>query len=352
MAYKWSWAFGPESAADLETISGLWDTTNQSVANNAPSNTIRHTYVGDTSDRYSMGVRGGTQLKTTRQVLAGSGWFSAYFYYDGASDWSVRDFLEIYGPNSGNSIEIFSQTGRSLALRFAGGGTTFTPSSSLNLADKTWHHIGVKYDMRTDNHWGAEIFINGVSRISGSRTENALDAESSADVWLGGVNDSSVLFLHWSDLVAYDNLSDSSPYGQYVSRIQPYADISDNGSWTPSSTPFPPPGTQASNLDGAIAVTPVVEEASPTTGEFIQVQSQPLSVNIGLSSFNSYGFSAHLFASGSSTINLIAKTSADPPSVFAEGDPVIDGENAYAYASSASIVLVDSDTINFRAEVG
>ena len=96
--------------------------------------------------------------------------------------------------------------------------------------------------------------------------------------------------------------------------------------------------------------TPVVAEATPTTGEFIRVKSQDIGTSLGLNSINSYGFTSHNFASGSSAINIIPKFQLDS-GVYVTGSSVIDGTDAYAYASSGSAAYVSGSIITFELQV-
>jgi hypothetical protein len=184
-----------------------------------------------------------------------------------------------------------------------------------------------------------------------------LDAETTAYFKLGGARNVFVPTdsLLWSDIVIYDDLADPNPFGQLVTRIEPYFDQSaTSGTWTPAANIGKAPGQQAENLSGSISTSPVVSEADPTTGEFVRVLSQDLGTNLGLQSFDSFGFTSHLFASGSSATNVISKFAfgaPGPPGTFTSGAAVIDGENAYAYASSGSTIYASGSTIYLQAEI-
>jgi hypothetical protein len=351
MAYVWSWAFGPETGAELETYTS-WDPSSTAATVMAPTNTITHTYTGDASDRYSMQIRGNGFLQSP-VIMSGSGWFSAYFYYNGTNNWSSFDLLQLWGPVSNYSIDLIARSTKYFDL-VIGGTQVDTPSPPLSLADTTWHHLAVKYDMRTENIFSAEVFVDGVSIMSASRTNSVFDAETTAYFKLGGVANANVPTdsLLWSDIVIYDDQLDPNPIGQFVSRIEPYFDSADSGTWAPDTNSGQEPGPQATNLSGAVATSPVVAEADPLTGEYVRVQSRDLGTNLGLTSFDSFGFTSHLFASGSSATNIISKFkfgSPNPP--FISGTAVIDGENAYAYASSGSTSWTSGSAVFLQAEI-
>lgn len=351
MAYKWSWAFGPETALELDTLTP-WVPSSTNAARIAPVNTIKHTYTGDVSDRYSMSLQGGYYLQGPVGIMSGSGIFSGYFYYNGSTNWDSYDILQIWGPAANKSIVLHAESTKYFDL-YINGSLIDTPSPAMSLTDEAWHHVAVKYDMRDTATWGAEVFVDGVSVMSGSHTNaGALDPEVTAYFKIGGVRFSGlpVDSCNWSDIVIYDDLADPDPFGQLVTRIEPYTDYAFSGTWSPVQTGGSP-GAQSANLSGAISTTPVVSETDPLTGESITIQTQEIATTIGLDSFSSYGFSGHLFASGSSGTNLIVGlkgVSPNPP--FITGSAVIDGADAYAWASDITS-LSSGSTIFLKAEI-
>jgi len=301
-----------------------------------------------------MGVRQNQYLDSPL-VMSGSGWFSAYFYYNGSVNWSTYHMLRIWGPVTGQYIALVPIPEKSFNLTV--GGTIFYPGATLNLADYTWHHLAVKYDMTVEDTWDAEVFVNGVSVMSGSRTHHSMDAETSAYFSLGGVtNTFPPDGLLWSDIVIYDDLADPNPYGQFVTRTEVSLDVSDSGSWAPGSNT----GTnaQANSLSGSIATTPVVAEANPLTGENVIVSQTSIATQLGITPTSIYGVTGHLFASGSSATNLIcAVAESASAGTFTTGAAEIDGENMYAWATAPTTPgvgltpWVGTDSIYLKAEV-
>lgn len=352
MAYKWSWAFGPETVADLNSYTG-WTPDQLGTAFTNTTNVVKHTWLGDLTDKYSVGLRNGYYLSADPSWFAGEGWFSAYFYVGGSAAW-VNDasVLIIRGPNSGRDTYIRTTGGNGFTVQLGNLGTKFTGSIS-GLANSTWHHLSFKYDMTNEDTWSGQLYINGVADVSGSTTQVLLDAETNAEIKLGGVRNDSPSPTNgwwWSDIISYDDQSDPNPYGQWVSRVKVFNDVAESGSWSPASNSGVSPGPQAANLSGSINTTPVVAESTPTTGEFVRVKSENLGTTLGLSSFDSYGFTSHNFASGSSVINIVPKFQLDS-GTYITGSSVIDGVNAYAYASSGSAAYTSGSIMTFELEV-
>jgi hypothetical protein len=348
MAYKWSWAFGPETSTELNDLAG-WDIVN--TAQFQPSQATIHTYTGDAADRWAMQMDyASSGMLAPLGVGGGSGWVGFYFYFnDPANDFETRNLVEIIGPDLlSRTIDIRGTAGNGFGIYME--GNLVASAASIGLAKDTWHHVAVKYQTIAGT-WGAELFVNGVSVASGSRSSGNLLEQTVTHLRFNGLEDAG-FYTMLSDIVTYDDINDPNPYGQLVTRAKTYFDQQDSGSWTPGSDSITEPGPQASNLSGSISTTPVVSEADPLTGEFVRISTEILGTTLGLSSFNSYGMTMHLYASGSSSTNIVPgiKTgSPNPP--YTEGEAVVDGENSYAWASTASTSLASGSSIFLNAEI-
>jgi hypothetical protein len=353
MAYKWSWAFGAETELELNNLA-QWTMGTTTPADVYPESTIVHTYIGDAADRYSLATEdnihdGPPSVGNVR------GWAACYFYFNNASGFtSLNDIFSLVGPNSGvaRRIAVTAKAGNGFNLTV--GGSVFI-GSVTGLQNFAWNHIALKYDMfaggvPTAAEWSAELYVNGVLSASGSREVSFLEEETECYFEIQGPSTANLPNnTFFSDIVFYDSQADPNPYGQFVTRINPYTDTADSGSWTPASDGGSP-GAQSSNLSGSISTTPVVGEADPLTGEHVTVQTQEVATTVGLSSFTSYGFTGHLYASGSSATNLIAGLEVDAPNSFVTGAAQIDGENMYAWSSDTT-TLSSGSIIFLKAEV-
>jgi len=360
MAYKWSWAFGPETALELNDLA-QWQFGNTSPSLYSSSQDIIHTYTGDASDRWAlqMDYAGASGVRTPFQVGGGKGWVSFYFYFnDPVNDFEANKFIiQIAGPLSADRfIGIQGAAGNSFTMIM---DNNLVATSSVSLAKDTWHNVSVKYDMTMGTPslgtWGAELFVNGISAASGSRTSANLNQETEIHAIFNGLEDAGK-FTMLSDIIFYDSLSDPNPYGQFVTRTEVSLDVSDSGSWTPASNV----GTnaQANSLSGSIATTPVVAEANPLTGENVIVSQTSIATQLGITPVSVYGVTGHLFASGSSATNLIcAVAESASASTFTAGTAVVDGENMYAWATAPTPApplvapWVGTDSIYLKAEV-
>ena len=131
MAYVWSWAFGPETAQELDDYTN-WTPSSTTTTVIQPSNSIKHTYTGDNSDRYSIGVRSGNFI--SQNAMPAFGWVSFYVYFDYTNTFTTDPLFKIFGPAANKNIELegISST-RDLKL-YINTDTSFTSSVALNLA--------------------------------------------------------------------------------------------------------------------------------------------------------------------------------------------------------------------------
>ena len=362
MALKWSWAFGPETLLELESLAG-WDMKSTNPADGGPYSNIVHTYTGDAADRYSLGVEyGGFNSNNRTPLKVGNvrGWAACYMFTNDAGGFQDGyDVFEMAGPvSSGRRIGVRTTAGNGLNMMM--DGSLIAVGTVSGLQNFTWNHIALKYDMYaggtpTVATWTAELYVNGVLSASGSRTSSNLKEEFEPYMKFGGArNANQPDNTYFSDFVTYDSQADPNPYGQFVTRTKVSLDVSDSGSWTPASNA----GTnaQANNLSGSIATTPVVAEASPLTGENVIVSQTSIATQLGITPTAIYGVVGHLFASGSSETNLfVGVAESASAGTFTTGTAVVDGENMYAWTSApttpASPAWVGTDSIYLKTEV-
>lgn len=337
MALKWSWAFGPETALELQDLGG-WNFNTTSPADIYPESSIIHSYTGDAADRYSLACEIGDK-NTPTNVGSVRGWAACYFYFNAPEEWQGYNILTIFGGISGREIDIRATTAGGLNIYI--DNNLIDVGTVVGLQNFTWNHVAVKYDMfaggtPTVAQWDAELYVNGVLSASGSRTSSNLKEEAdTVHLRFSGLRNQNLPEnTFFSDFVIYDSLSDPIPYGNLVTRVEMDRDSSDSGSWTPASNT----GTnaQSANLSGSISTTPVVSEANPLTGENIIISSSlTIAGQLGITPTSIYGVTGHLFASGSSSTNLFsALAQGTTPTNFTSGTAQIDGENMYAWVTA------------------
>ena len=323
MPLKWSWAFGPETSADLNTL-GQWGTI--STGNSQPVTTPVRTYVGSVGTRYSMNVRDSSnsmlQIPLNETSNTNRGWLSGYIYTSNTSNFGNEGVISIKGQGTTWQIRADADSG-TRALNFYVANTFKGTSSSLPAS--TWHHVSIKFDMSTST-WAGELWINGVQEITSTETSTAETGFTGLFGTTHQANFPDTSF--WSDITLYDNLSDPCPVDQFVTRIAADSDSSDNGTWSPVSAPGPG-GPQSTALLPPIAVGPVVSEATPSSGEYVEIETNILSAKLGISPTNIYGVTSHSYAAGTGGFSIFTDIAAAGGPTATAGASAVIGSNTY-----------------------
>lgn len=333
MPLKWSWAFGPETTAELNTL-GQWNTPN--TTRSQPSALYVRSYLGSPVTRYSMNTRDGTNtnyivgLPTNETAALTSGWLSGYVYTPSTTTFDNSRLLSVKGNLANTEIRCDADNGTRQIKFYI--DNQFIAQTTTVLNSSTWHHIAIRFNMSVDP-WQGELWIDGVQEIVGS---NARPAETGCSGHVGSLYGGGTAYADntfWGDITLYDNWADSCPVDQFVTRISTDLDSSDNGAtpWNPAAVPGPPAGAQQSpDLQPPIAVVPVVIQPAPLSGDYVVIGTNQLSTKLGLSPTNIYGVTSHSYASGSGGISIftaIAEISA--PGVFTSGPGSVIGTNTY-----------------------
>jgi len=326
MPLKWSWAFGPETSADLNTL-GQWGTV--STGNSQPVTTPVRTYAGSVGTRYSMNVKDShismLQIPLNETSITNQGWLSGYIFTSNINNFGNEGVLFINGHGTGKQIRADADAS-TRALNFYVNSVFKGTSSSL--PHSTWHHVSIKFDMSTAT-WAGELWINGVQEITAT---NSSTAETGFTGLFGTTHQANFPDASfWSDITLYDDLADPCPVDQFVTRISTDLDYSDNGTtpWNPVSAPGPG-GNQSPNLQPPIAVGPVVTQPAPLSGDYVVIGTNPLIVKLGISPTNIYGVTSHSYAAGSGGISVFtALAEFASPAAFTSGPGSVIGTNTY-----------------------
>jgi hypothetical protein len=340
MGLKWSWAWGPELTATLESAAG-WD-----FSNTAPSQSTPHTgapeltYAGSPT-RYSMNLKSNTSARTPLGVGSPQGWICSHFYLASASGFSGYQIFNIYATSNNRTIHVLAVSDSTLKLYVDGA---FKQQTSETFPPQTWHHIAIKYDMTTTT-WSGELWMNGSMVASG--TDSGV-AQTSCHFRINGLrNDTLVNGGYWAGLVHYNSVSDPGSTARYVTRVSPTADVSESGSWSPASGGTAQTTELASPLNTATTVT----EPSPASGENLVVNVNNLATQLGITP-NIYGVSVHGYADGT---GISLEAAVGEGGTYTTGDSVVAGAATYATATAPNKPgggsWMSGDTVLLKIEV-
>ncbi len=321
MPLKWSWAFGPETSSELNTL-GQWGTV--STGNSQPVTTPVRTYAGSVGTRHSMNVKdsgnGMLQIPLNETSITNRGWLSGYIFISNPTNFGNESVIIVKGAGSGKDIRADADSGTRV-LNFYVNNVFIGTSSSL--PHSTWHHVSIKFDMSTTT-WAGELWINGVQEITATKTGATAEtgfvgkfgSAHQPYAWVDGA--------FWSDITLYDDPADPCPVDQFVTRIAADSDSSDNGAWNPASG-----GGQYGDLAPPIAVIPVVSEPTPSSGENVVIETNILSVKLGISPTNIYGVTSHSYAAGTGGFSIFTDLAAAGGPSSVSGPASVIGSNTY-----------------------
>lgn len=287
MAMQWSWAFGNETQADLESL-GFVFTPEQSqpfVVNalaslNASPNPLNaYTYSGS-PDRYGLGIDQGTtaagrhvRINLPDAAFPGftknKGIFT--FAYRAATEgvWSSSiTFLSIKTVASNEAFEMRVASGQN-TVNFYVHGTFKGTSSAINI--ENWNYFAVVFDSSADPYDGT-LYINGVQEATGTQTRAAAEIST---IELRTTQDSTGNNSIFGQFITYNDpvgdLADAVSPDNFVTRVVPNADGTGTTPLTWSPTGGPANNYQA--VSPPIDNTTYASNAAPSPGDRLEVDT-------------------------------------------------------------------------------
>ncbi len=274
MAIVWSWAFGAESTSTMSTYFG-WTFNATNFTNNAVTGTgNEYTYSGaPTKYSWATSVYRRADIPV---LLPASGTVACALKADGGSwkDDGGHPLFGVVGSTDGDDIRIQVKDNATNTMRIMIRGNE---EATFTLTKSAWHYVSLTYDM-TATTFTAEVFVNGSSVASGSRTGGTVQA--GARIRFGGYVQSGNALN--AQFVAYDSATSAAdaavPY--YVTRLAPNADNTGEtvGSWTPSS------GTDNFDVtnENPYVNTDFTTEPAPSSNDAVvtQVSNMPTQLNL------------------------------------------------------------------------
>lgn len=283
MGICWSWAFGPESDADMLTMD--WLTWNTNLAKTSDADRI-YTYSGSLT-RYSAqhlssntnGIMrppdvavanwqpgsGGTELQ---------GWVAVPFKrYNATVPSGNIDIIDVrVEASSGQSsnAEVRTQSGTGVLRLYLGGGTFQGSTGVLNFS--TWQYVALKFNMPDGGPHTAELWVDGVQEVTGSVSRTTV--ADTIYVIFGGAGTSSNPWT-FGQIIYYDDATDAGQTPYYVTRVSPNADGTDVGTWNPTS------GSDHASVTDPFNASTYTQEASPSPGDLVEVLINAGGADIG-----------------------------------------------------------------------
>lgn len=320
MALRWSWAFGPESAATLNNVG--WACPGNFVATSTAGET--YTYSGSPT-RYACKITGNNSnmnLPLTPFTTVTQGWIAA----------PIKILTPVLPFFSLDMLAVRGTTGDLVTARIVGATGALAlyvdnvfKANTIPYDWSDWKYVALQFDVGTATFAG-RIFVDGVAATA-SFTD-AATAQTSVNFRIQSSANNTI----WGQFVVWDSTGDAGQNPVYVTRAEP---TSDNGgatvgTWTPSIGV-----NNWAVLDSPIDSSTYTQEAAPLSGERVAVNTSTLSTALGTTPPNIYGMTLHTYSAGQA-ISARARVSDDSGVTWDSGaSTLIDGVNVtYAFATS------------------
>lgn len=333
MAVKWSWAWGDgavETPAVMASDMGFaYSSTN--AANTTIDSLNTYTYAGSPT-RYSLRMDNFMTVDMPGGVVDTKGWVCAPFYVTAATGLQRnRKFVRLWGTGLPGSPEIY--------LMIPLGGTGITTASPIELWVAgvlqatsanidwltTWNYVSLKFDASA-NPWSASVWVNGVEVIS-NQTQ-AETATTTFDLQFMAISGGD---REWTigQVVVYDDPADAGQTPRFCTRIDPTSDLSETGTWTPS--------TGVDNwavVDSPFSTSTSTANGTATSGDNFVCTAGDFSTLLGVAPGVVDGVTLHDWSSGSGASVFAAVGESTGPT-YTNGSPITpSGASSYAYATA------------------
>jgi hypothetical protein len=329
MAIHWHWAFGNETPANLAANAGFYFSTTNAFYT-GPTSTVAQVYsYAGSPTRFALYLSDAQSLTFPAQSGAGvtSGWVAVPVQVSPAislvSAWNI---LSVSGASRTTFIRMSNIAGSNCNLSlyvdsvFKGTGTTV-----YSMLD--YQYLSLKFDMSTATH-SAELWVNGALEI-GPFTDAAAPATSvSISMQAGSGSPGNTWRI--GQIIVYNDTADAGHVPRFVTRVEPNADGTNTGTWTPSTG-----SDDYAVVDSPLDVTTYTEDGAPTTGNRLELLtsggSSNLAVALGVNPSNIDSVLHHNYSDGA-TVDVQAKV-GDGTSETAGATVTIPASGTtYAYA--------------------
>lgn len=283
MALEWAWAFGAESALDLEAMG--WDCSTTSTSAIEPSTAQQYTYTGSPT-RYSLTMDASVIAAIPVSVSSPQGWRSVAVLHTSTP------------ANNAWLIRAIGENGKHVAARMKSSGALYLYVDDVYKAAtaiqdwSTWRFVSLRFDLSAGT-WSGQIYVDGVAATAEWTDSGTASTTSKTECHGTSAGDRN---HHLAQIIAWDDLADSlGPTPRYVTLARPGADISETGTWTPSTG-----ATNHGVVGGVFDSSTYTEEATPTAAdEVVVAPASDIATITGITPTSIDGVVVHTFSTGS-----------------------------------------------------
>jgi hypothetical protein len=296
MALQWAWSWENESAVVLTDYGFAFSTT--APGTNAQTNVAADlwTYTGSPT-RYSMQLTGQNWMQ-----IPPEGWPSSQGCISiagrlrtGVTVSSGRMF-EFTNADSGALYVYSLNTGVStgpVRVEIRAPGIYGQPPLYLDTAPidfTTFHYYTLKFNFSTTARTVA-LYVDGVLAASGTHPFAHPAGTTVAALYFEGIGSSA---LSWviGQIITYDLFADTAENPRFVTNFDPTADGTNVGTWVPTAA------SDWQSVGGPLNTASYTEEATPTSGEKVNVLGGTLTSQLGVVPTNVDAVVVHTVSTG------------------------------------------------------
>ena len=335
MALRWSWSFGAESFADLQSMG--W-TMQQNSSWWTQTTTNVYTYTGSPT-RYGWEMLGigyaYCELPAAVTTTLSQGWIAVPAL--ALSSYSGGRFLQVTSGSSNTRIEISTAGALSLYV-----GNVFKETSSAQ-DFSSWRYVSLQFD-HSGATWSGRIYVDG-SAVTNSQTQ-AVSAQTASTVLIQGALGTGGFRGHcFSQVIVWDSTSDAGETAYYATRAEPTADGTDVGTWTPSTG-----SDDFAVVDSPFATATYTQEASPSANDRCEVVTSTLATALGVTPGEVAGVTAHTYSEGETVTARAIVSVSGGTEANGTSTSISAGSTTYAFATDTA-TYSGTDTIDVIYEV-
>lgn len=283
MALSWCWAFGQESAADLVAMGWTMQSTSSTVME--PRTTFQYTYAGSPT-RYSWAMDQLTYIQPPASAVGPEGWVAMAVYHDAAPK-ANQHLIRVTGPATNKFIAAIMAATGAINVYV---DSIYKATTAVIPWQNQWHYVALSYRMTTTT-WAGQLWVDGVAQHTAAVDTSSVETDAAVYVY-GTANGDRTQYI--GQMAIWDSFTDSGSVARYITRADVGADVSETGTWAPSTG-----ATNHGVVGGTFDAATYTEEAAPTAADEVRVApAADIATALGISPSTIDGVCAHTYALG------------------------------------------------------
>lgn len=270
MAVAWSWAFGPETSTTLLSL-GFSFLNSYFFTPRSTAEAV-YTYTGSPT-RWSVELGNSgfvpnvINFPSSGGANVNQGWLAAPFKLRAGVNIDTPQqpkLLHVTGNGRFTYIQPSNSVGPACTLSLY-VDSVFKETTLASFDFSLWKYLALKFDLSGATHYG-QIWVDGVAVTA--YQSGAAVAASSVTITAQGLSagNTTTIGTYLGQVILYDDPADAGQAPRFVTRVEPNADGTDVGTWTPTGA-----ATDWQAVDSPFDAATYTEDAAASTGDRVQV---------------------------------------------------------------------------------